>query len=44
MTGPSPGRVFAAVLPEDLSSFDEEHQLEMKVIKDQMLKTTATTV
>jgi len=34
----SPGRVFAAVLPEDLSSFDEEHQLEMKVIKDQMLK------
>ena len=34
----SPGRVFAAVLPEDLSSFDEEHQLEMKVIKVQMLK------
>ena len=34
----SPGRVFAAVLPEDLSGFDEEHQLEMKVIKDNMLK------
>lgn len=24
----------AAVLPEDLSGFDEDHQLELKVIKD----------
>lgn len=33
-----PGKVFAAVLPEDLSAFDEAHQLELKVIKDGMLK------
>ncbi len=34
----SPGKVFAAVLPEDLSAFDEDHQLELKVIKEGMLK------
>lgn len=33
-----PGKVYAAVLPEDLSGFDETHQLELSVLKDQMLK------
>lgn len=33
-----PGKVYAAVLPDDLSGYDETHQLEMTVIKDNMVK------
>lgn len=33
-----PGKVFAAVLPEDLSGFDKEHPLKMTVVKDGLLK------
>lgn len=33
-----PGKVYAAVLPDDLSEFDENHQLELKVLKERMLK------
>ena len=33
-----PGKVYAAVLPEDLSIFDREHQLKIQVIKENMLK------
>lgn len=32
------GKVYVAELPEDLSRFDEEHQLKLTVIKDNMLK------
>ena len=34
----SPGKVYAAVLPADLSGLDEEHPLKMKVIKDGMTR------
>lgn len=33
-----PGKVYAAVLPDDLSVFNREHQLELKVIREDMLK------
>lgn len=33
-----PGKVFAAVLPEDLSAFSAGHQLELTVLKDGLLK------
>ena len=33
-----PGQVFAAELPTDLSSYDDEHQLELVSIKDHILK------
>ena len=34
----SPGKVYGAVLPENLGETGEEHALELFVIKDQMLK------
>ncbi len=33
-----PGKVFAAVLPDDLSGFNDDHQLELTVLKEDMLK------
>ncbi len=34
----TPGKVYGAELPEDLSVFDEEHQLPLTVLKENMLK------
>ncbi len=33
-----PGATYAAVLPRDLSGFDEDHQLELSLLMDGMLK------
>lgn len=34
----SPGKVYAAELPDDLSGYSEEHQLEFRVIRDNLTK------
>ncbi len=33
-----PGKVYASVLPEDFSGFDDEHQLQMDIVMDGMVK------
>lgn len=33
-----PGKVYGAVLPDDLGGFDEGHQMELEVLQDQMFK------
>lgn len=33
-----PGKVYGAELPSDLSGFDDDHQLELTVLKENMLK------
>ena len=33
-----PGKIWVGVLPEDLSGVDEEHQIELTVLKDGLLK------
>ncbi|MCI8504743.1 MAG: hypothetical protein HFI67_00950 [Lachnospiraceae bacterium] len=34
----SPGKIYGALLPEDLSGFDEEHPLSLQVVKDGLFK------
>ncbi len=34
----SPGKIYVAELPEDLSGFDDDHQLKLTVLKDGLLK------
>lgn len=34
----TPGKIWAAELPEDLSAYNKEHQLEIKCLKDGLLK------